>query len=69
MPIYEYQCSKCSKIIEKIYLSNVDIQHVICSCNNVAHKIISKSSFHLSGSGWSSEGYQKRDSAVDNPLM
>ena len=54
MPIYEYKCSKCNKVFERIIsLSNSD-KDVFCDCSPKAEakKIISAPSFRLNGSGW-----------------
>ena len=61
MPIYEYECPHCNKIIElwaDIYDYGED--GPICKkCETKMSKIISLNSFHLKGSGWARDGYQK----------
>ena len=54
MPIYEYKCSKCEKIFEKILSVADSSKTVFCDCspNAKAKKIISAPSFRLEGSGW-----------------
>tara|TARA_B100000927_G_scaffold109027_1_gene88038 strand:+ start:24 stop:305 length:282 start_codon:yes stop_codon:yes gene_type:complete len=54
MPIYEYKCSKCEKIFEKIVSVADSSKTVFCDCspNAKAKKIISAPSFRLEGSGW-----------------
>ena len=54
MPIYEYKCSKCKKIFEKIVSVADSSKTVFCDCspNAKAKKIISAPSFRLEGSGW-----------------
>ena len=67
MPIFEFQCDKCKKIIEKIVQSNSANEEEFtvdepCECgNNTFNKIMSSSSFHLKGSGWAASGYQKKE--------
>ena len=54
MPIYEYQCSKCDKIFERIVSVADSTKTVFCDCSPKAKakKIISAPSFRLEGSGW-----------------
>lgn len=57
MPIYEYQCSSCSKRHE-IWQKISDQPKKICpDCSGPLHKLISMSSFQLKGGGWYSDGY------------
>ena len=52
MPVYEYECAQCGKIEEAIqHFSDKPLSK--CShCSGKLHKLISRSSFHLKGSGW-----------------
>ena len=54
MPIYEYKCSKCDKIFERIISIADSNKSIFCDCspNSKAIKIISAPSFRLDGSGW-----------------
>ena len=52
MPIYEYECEKCGKIVEAMQKFSDDPLTTCESCNGSLHKLISRSSFHLKGSGW-----------------
>jgi putative FmdB family regulatory protein len=58
MPIFEYECKKCGRIVEK-FINNKDkdkpqkCKH--CDINMV--HIISTSSFRLKGKGWYKDGY------------
>ena len=54
MPIYEYKCSKCDKIFERIVSIADSNKSIFCDCspNSKAKKIISAPSFRLDGSGW-----------------
>ena len=57
MPIYEYECEKCHKISEALQHFS-DQPLIVCEqCGGNLHKLISKSSFHLKGGGWYSDGY------------
>lgn len=52
MPVYEYQCKSCSKVIEA-WQKISDTPLTVCThCSGELTKIISCSSFHLKGAGW-----------------
>lgn len=52
MPIYEYECNKCGKITEAMQkFSDPPLTRCEC-CEGELSKLISRSSFHLKGSGW-----------------
>lgn len=52
MPIYEYECAKCSIIVE-VSQKFSDKPLVKCQhCGGKLHKLISQSTFHLKGTGW-----------------
>jgi putative FmdB family regulatory protein len=57
MPIYEYQCSNCSKRHEIWQKISNQPKKVCPDCSGPLHKLISMSSFHLKGGGWYSDGY------------
>lgn len=54
MPIYEYKCTKCEKVFERIVPVVDSSKAVFCDCTPKAKakKIISAPSFRLEGSGW-----------------
>lgn len=55
MPIYEFTC-ECGN--EKEELVSIGTETIKCDkCGKVMKKIISKSSFHLKGSGWAFDNY------------
>lgn len=63
MPIYQRECTKCDYPIERI--EDMDAPDTIIEpcpmCgNNTFQKVMSKSSFHLKGSCWEKDGYQKK---------
>ena len=64
MPIYEYLCPRCKKVIEVI--QKINDPSPLCSCekNNLIEmsKQISLGSFILKGQGWFRDGYSKKDS-------
>lgn len=52
MPIYEYECTKCTKI-EEIFQKYSDKPLIRCQhCGGKLQKLISQSTFHLKGTGW-----------------
>ena len=58
MPIYEYQCSQCSAISEEWCKHFEDTSSVACPvCGKDAHRLISRTSFALKGSGWYATEY------------
>ena len=56
MPIYEYQCSKCGTL--EVFQRITDNPLVRCpACRSKVTKLISRSSFHLKGTGWYATDY------------
>jgi putative FmdB family regulatory protein len=52
VPIYEYRCDKCGQEFE-LFRSITDKGTPSCkSCDGPVQKLISRSSFHLKGTGW-----------------
>jgi putative FmdB family regulatory protein len=57
MPIYEFQCNGCNKVVEA-WLSLSDKPLETCpACSGSMRKLISRSAFHLKGGGWYADGY------------
>ncbi len=52
MPIYEYECTKCSRIVEAWQKFSDKPLGTCKYCSGKLHKLISQSSFHLKGTGW-----------------
>ncbi len=68
MPIYEYQCKKCSTIFEEwLNSSESDLEQTCPNCKEKAQRIVSQTSFVLKGSGWYVTEYGK-NSASSNPV-
>ena len=62
MPIYEYRCDKCQKIIEVMQKFSDKPLTRCPSCSGRLARIISNCSFQLKGSGWYVTDYKKGDS-------
>lgn len=67
MPVYEFRCSKCRRVVE-LQKSMSDESCPFCcepGCDGQQEmeRIISGTSFALKGMGWASDGYSK--SGVD----
>jgi putative FmdB family regulatory protein len=60
MPIYEYECMKCGQI-EEAFQKFSDKPLTQCRhCSGKLHRLVSKSSFHLKGTGWYVTDYANR---------
>jgi putative FmdB family regulatory protein len=57
MPIYEYECTDCGKLIEVIQKVDARAPGRCEACSGRLRKKISRTSFHLKGGGWYSDGY------------
>ena len=60
MPIYEYECTKCGQIEEAIQKFSDKPLAKCKHCSGKLHKLISKNSFHLKGTGWYVTDYANR---------
>ena len=60
MPVYEYQCTKCGRIIEAWQKFSDKPLRTCKHCSGKLHKLISQSSFHLKGTGWYVTDYANR---------
>ena len=52
MPIYEYECKKCGRIMEAFQKFSEPPIKKCKSCSGAVQKLISHSTFHLKGTGW-----------------
>lgn len=67
MPVYEYECKTCKKVIE-IQQKIADAPLTHCpDCDGLISKIMSMSSFQLKGGGWYADGYSSVKSAAEKP--
>jgi putative FmdB family regulatory protein len=62
MPIYEYECTSCCKVIEVIQRMTEDPLTNCPDCSGTVNKLVSKSSFQLKGGGWYADGYSSKSS-------
>ena len=59
MPMYEYRCAKCNKTTEIIQKFNDPPLGECPECkSNEITKLLSKTSFHLKGTGWYATDYK-----------
>ncbi len=63
MPIYEYECEACGKVVEKWQKISEAPLTTCEECGGKLHKLISMSSFHLKGSGWYVTDYARKSSS------
>jgi len=72
MPIFEYQCQRCSHIVELLQKRTDGTPDTCSSCEakNSMYKKISNTSFQLKGSGWYKDLYssKKPTETKDTPL-
>lgn len=59
MPILEYCCPNCQHVEEKLVLPHEKPRRLFCpKCGQAKmERIMSVSSFHLKGKGWSKDSY------------
>lgn len=69
MPIYEYRCLDCGHQFELMQKFSDPPAEACTSCSGTVQKLISRSAFHLKGSGWYVTDYgrngSKNDKAAD----
>ncbi len=61
MPIYEYRCSSCQRIIEVMQKFSDKPLTKCPACSGRLTRIISNCSFQLKGTGWYVTDYKKGD--------
>lgn len=52
MPIYEYRCQDCNHEFERMQKFSDPPVAACPACEGAVQKLISRSAFHLKGSGW-----------------
>lgn len=63
MPIYEYRCLDCGQQFERMQRFSDPPLEACISCAGSVQKLISRSAFHLKGSGWYVTDYGRNGSA------
>lgn len=63
MPLYEYECQKCHRRVEKIQSFSADPLTTCEHCGGPLEKLISAPAFQFKGSGWYVTDYAKSGSA------
>lgn len=66
MPLYEYRCSKCDKVFEKLQKFSDAPLTVHEDCGGTVERLISTSGLHFKGSGFYITDYAKSGSAPKN---
>jgi len=61
MPLYEYKCTKCETVIEKLQKFSDQPIKKCKICGGLMKRIISKNTFHLKGNGWYVTDYKNKE--------
>ena len=61
MPIYEYRCQDCNHEFERMQKFSDPPVAVCPTCDGSVQKLISRSAFHLKGSGWYVTDYGRNE--------
>jgi len=68
MPIYEYQCVACGRVVERWQKISEAPLTTCPACGGGLSKLISNCAFHLKGSGWYVTDYSgNRSEGAPNP--
>ena len=63
LPLYEYECKKCGKRVEKIQKFS-DLPLTKCeACGGKLERLLSSSSIHFKGSGWYVTDYARKSAS------
>ena len=64
MPLYEYQCRKCGRVLEKIQRFS-DPPLTLCEkCGGKLKRLLSAPAFQFKGSGWYVTDYARKPSST-----
>jgi putative FmdB family regulatory protein len=64
MPIYEYECTNCRKVTEAVQRFSDSPLSECSHCHGHLRKLISRSTFHLKGSGWYVTDYSGKNQST-----
>jgi putative FmdB family regulatory protein len=64
MPIYEYECTACNHITEAVQRFSDSPLTECAQCHGQLRKLISRSTFHLKGSGWYTTDYAGKNQST-----
>lgn len=64
MPIYEYRCAACAHQFERMQKFSDPPVETCPQCTGQVQKLISRSAFHLKGSGWYVTDYGRNGSTT-----
>lgn len=59
MPLYEYECANCAKVFEIMQKISEPALKGCPTCGKPVHKLVSRTSFQLKGTGWYATDYKK----------
>ena len=66
MPLYDFKCSECESIEEKL-VKLEDVGEQYCEkCGNKLEKCLPLSNFALKGSGWYKDGYSSKPTSKES---
>lgn len=66
MPIYEYKCQSCEKVVEVLQQMSDKPLKKCQTCGGSLEKLLSRTGFVLKGGGWYADGYGGRNSSAGN---
>lgn len=67
MPIYEFVCEKCGRIVERLQKVTDPPPDACPECGGKMAKIMSRNSFQLKGGGWYRDLYSSPSSNTAKP--
>jgi putative FmdB family regulatory protein len=67
MPIYEYRCTTCGGVFERIQKFSDPPLSACVTCDGKVEKLISRTAFQLKGGGWYASGYSSETGAASAP--
>ncbi len=67
MPLYEYQCTRCHKRVEKIQSFSAEPLTVCEACGGELEKLISAPAIQFKGTGWYVTDYKKSGGPSTEP--